>query len=216
MRGKVIKKRNTPIRSRSLVLLRLMPLFLRCSMKAQRTGLDLDVHYTTEYFRIANSCVGCQWLNGGGVELRMPLTPHLAATLNATVTQAGNVRALYSLTPGISYDLQQATYLAGLTYYTTRPASRFRPFGDVLVGAAYDTGALSPGNTGSASSGAFAAQFGGGLSIRLISRLTITPVRGDYLLTTFNNSTQNTQGALRWSAGVTFHIRRSRESWLQY
>jgi hypothetical protein len=177
------------------------------STNAQRIGIDLDAHYTAEYSRLASACVNCHWQNGGGLELQLPFTPHLAAAFDATVTQASNVKPLYSLTPGVTYDLQQTTYMGGLYYFPTRPEARIRPFVELLMGSAYATGALSPGSVSNASAAAFAFQPGIGLKIRLNHRLSITPVRADYLLTTYDNPNQSVQGALRWSTGVTFRLR---------
>jgi opacity protein-like surface antigen len=185
-----------------------LPVLCCSSLSGQGPGVDLEVHYTTDYGQIASACVNCKWMNGGGVGVQLLFSRHLAAAFDVTVTQAGNIKPLYSLTPGVSYDLQRTTYLTGLSYFPTRPSSRLRPSANVLMGGAYATGALSPANTSGASAGAFALQTGAGLSIQLTDRLAITPVRVDYLLTTFDNPNQGTQGAVRWSAGATFRLRR--------
>jgi hypothetical protein len=201
---------NTPIKSSFLrwpIVLFALPSLFCASTNAQRIGIDLDAHYTAEYSRLASACLNCHWQNGGGLELQLPFTPHLAVTFDATVTQASNVKPLYSLTPAVAYDLQQTTYMGGLYYFPTRPEARLRPFVDLLIGSAYATGALSPGSVSNASAAAFALQPGVGLKIRLNHRLSITPVRADYLLTTYDNPNQSVQGALRWSTGVTFRLR---------
>jgi hypothetical protein len=83
-----------------------------------------------------------------------------------------------------------------------------QPFGQVLAGVAHSSGTLVQGsNPGAANAGAaFAGSFGGGLDLRATSRFSVRLVEADYLLTTFDNGTNNHQNNLRVSAGLVVHF----------
>jgi len=79
------------------------------------------------------------------------------------------------------------------------PVGKLTPFGEAMAGVAHiHTGSSlpSPSNT------SFAYALGGGLDYRLLGPIAAR-VEGDYLRTSFFNSTQNN---LRLSVGVAFHF----------
>lgn len=79
------------------------------------------------------------------------------------------------------------------------PLGKFKPFGEVMVGAAHiHTGGTLPGPSNTS----FATAVGGGLDYRLLGPLAAR-VEGDYLRTKFFSSTQND---LRLSVGVVFRF----------
>jgi hypothetical protein len=86
--------------------------------------------------------------------------------------------------------------------------SSLQPFGQVLLGIAHSSGTLVQGsNPGAANAGAaFAANLGGGLDLRVTPRFSVRLVEADYLLTTFDNGSNNHQNNLRISAGVVIHF----------
>ncbi len=105
-------------------------------------------------------------------------------------------------------NLTFSTFTAGVLYLPPMKSRSFQPFGQVLVGIAHSSGTLVQGaNPGAASAGAaFAGNFGGGLDLRVNPRFSIRLVEADYLLTTFDNGTNNHQNNLRISAGVVIHF----------
>jgi hypothetical protein len=86
--------------------------------------------------------------------------------------------------------------------------SSLRPFGQVLAGVAHTSGTLVQGsNFAAANAGAaFAGNFGGGLDLHASRRFSIRLVEADYLLTTFDNGSNNHQNNLRISAGMVLHF----------
>jgi hypothetical protein len=86
--------------------------------------------------------------------------------------------------------------------------STLQPFGQVLAGLARSSGTLvqgSPPGAGNAGA-AFPANLGGGLDLSASRRFSIRLVEADYLLTTFDNGSNNHQNNLRISAGVVIHF----------
>jgi hypothetical protein len=62
-------------------------------------------------------------------------------------------------------------------------------------------------NPGAGNAGAaFAADFGGGVDLSLNRRFSLRLIQADYLLTTFDNGSNNHQNNLRISAGVVIHF----------
>ena len=62
-------------------------------------------------------------------------------------------------------------------------------------------------SSGTANAGAaFAGNFGGGLDLASDLRFSVRLVEADYLLTTFDNGSNNHQNNLRISAGVVIHF----------
>jgi hypothetical protein len=78
----------------------------------------------------------------------------------------------------------------------------------VLLGFAHANGALVAGlNPGSANAdAAFAANIGGGLDLRAGSQFSIRFIEADYLLTTFDNGSNNHQNNFRIGAGIVFRL----------
>ena len=60
--------------------------------------------------------------------------------------------------------------------------------------------------SGSSGTNAFAANLGGGLDLRLNHRFSIRLIEADYLLTTFNNQSNNRQNNARISAGAVIRF----------
>jgi hypothetical protein len=93
-------------------------------------------------------------------------------------------------------------------YLSPVKSRSFQPFAQVLLGLAHSSGTLVQGtNPGAANAGAaFAGNFGGGLDLRVNPRFSIRLAEADYLLTTFDNGTNNHQNNLRISAGVVIRF----------
>jgi len=120
---------------------------------------------------------------------------------DVTIPHAGTV-------PTSGDNLTLSTFTAGVRYLPPLGHSSLQPFGQVLMGLAHSSGTLVQGsNPGAAKAGAaFAGNFGGGLDLRATSRFSVRLVEADYLLTTFDNGSNNHQNNLRISAGVIVHF----------
>lgn len=168
------------------------------SAVAQNHSLDVGAGYTYTRTNILPGCA-CFSLQGGHVELQAGLTRHIALLANFDAgTRSG-------ITPD-NYQLTQLTYTVGGRYTLFAPR-RWSPFGEALFGGAHALGTLSPGNNSiGGTSNAVVLRTGGGVSLRLTSRLRVVPVEADYLLTNFRNGANNRQNDLQLSAGLLFRL----------
>jgi len=163
---------------------------------------DLALGYSYLHSNAPPGGCGCFNLNGGNVTFAWPLRSGLFAL-------AGDVAIAHAATVSSSGDsLTLTTFTAGVRYMPPLGHSSLQPFGQALLGLAHSTGTLVQGsNPGAANAGAaFAATFGGGLDWCATPRFSIRLVEADYLLTTFDNGTNNRQNNLRISAGVVVHF----------
>jgi peptidoglycan-associated lipoprotein len=136
--------------------------------------------------------------NGGSAEFAWPISHgQFALAGDVTVTTAGGIASG-------GYGLTMSTYTAGLRYAPGFGHSALRPFGQVLVGFGHASGTLVSGpdaNVGNANA-AFASIMGGGVDWRLSRRWSIRLAEADYMLTTFDNGSNNHQNNLRINTGV--------------
>ena len=159
---------------------------------------ELALGYSYVHSNVPPGGCGCFSLNGGSATFTWPLgSGKFAVAGDINVVHAGGISS-----QGDSLTL--STYTAGGRYLPNRGHSLFHPFGQVLVGVAHSTGTLVQGaNPGSANAGAaFAANIGGGLDLRTDHHFAIRLVEADYLLTTFDNGSNNHQNNIRIGAGV--------------
>jgi outer membrane immunogenic protein len=149
----------------------------------------------------AGDC-GCFSLNGGNVSVAVPLNrAHLSIVGDIGVAHAGSIS-------NTGLDLTLSTYTAGLRYSVPRMHLPLHPFGEVLAGVAHSSGSLvetnaaSDGNKGAA----FASLVGGGVDLRATHRFSIRLIEADYLVTTFDNGSNDHQNNLRVSTGIAVHF----------
>jgi outer membrane immunogenic protein len=138
-------------------------------------------------------------LNGGSATFALPLNSHdLSLVADVTAAHAGGITAS-------GYSLTLASYTGGVRY-SPGILGLLHPYGQALFGVAHSSGSLVQSQTISVpNAGAtFALNLGGGLTIRTHSRFSIRPIEADYLLTTFNNGSNNHQNNLRISSGLVF------------
>jgi peptidoglycan-associated lipoprotein len=164
---------------------------------------ELALSYSYVHSNVPPGGCGCFSLNGGSATFAWPFGSgrfELAGDVN--VVHAGGVSSQ-------SESLTLSTYTAGTRYLVPVHSSRIQPFGEALIGLAHSSGTLVQGsNPGSANAGAaFAANIGGGLDLRTSPRFSIRLVEADYLLTTFDNGSNNHQNNVRIGAGVVVHFR---------
>jgi peptidoglycan-associated lipoprotein len=116
---------------------------------------------------------------------------------DVTVATAGAVSSA-------NQSLTLSTFTAGGRYRPRLGPSSLQPFGQVLAGLGHASGTLVQGsNSGTANAGAaFSAIFGGGVDLRTSRRFSVRLIDADYLLTTFDNGSNNHQNNLRISAGL--------------
>lgn len=105
-------------------------------------------------------------------------------------------------------DLTLSTFTVGGRYLPRLGHSSLQPFGQVLIGLAHSSGTPVQGSNSAAANAAaaFAGIFGGGLDLRATPRFAIRFVEADYLLTTFDNESNNHQNNLRISAGLVIRF----------
>jgi peptidoglycan-associated lipoprotein len=147
------------------------------------------------------SC-GCFSLNGGSATFTWPLGMGKFAL-------AGDINVVHAWSASTTGDsLTLGAYTAGGRYLPMAGRSIWQPFGQALIGAAHSTGTLVQGaNPGAANAGAaFAANIGGGLDLRAGSQIAIRLIEADYLLTTFDNGSNNHQNNIRIGAGIVFRL----------
>jgi peptidoglycan-associated lipoprotein len=168
--------------------------------KPPRAELALDYSYL--HSNAPPGGCGCFNLNGGGAAFAWTLKP-------GSLALVGDVNVAYAGAASSSGDnLTLSTFTAGGRYAHRFGHSPLQPFGQALIGLAHSSGTLVQGsNPGAANAGAaFAANLGGGLDLRASRRFSIRLVEAGYLLTTFDNGSNNHQNNLRINAGVVIHF----------
>jgi outer membrane immunogenic protein len=163
---------------------------------------DLAITYSYLRSNAPPAGCGCFSLNGGSVSFSIPIRhSQWAVAADSTVAHAGNISSTNN-------DLTLSTFTAGIRYRPGRIQGLFRPFAQALAGPAYASGSLVlaqelAGPNGNAS---LAANIGGGVDLRTGHRVSIRLVEADYLLTTFNNGSNNHQNNLRVSSGLVIRL----------
>jgi outer membrane immunogenic protein len=145
---------------------------------------------------------GCFSLNGGNVSVAVPLSyAHLSIVGDVAAARAGSVS-------NTGLDLTLSTYTAGLRYSVPRTRLPLQPFGELLVGLAHSSGSLVEANATSDSNkgAAFASLIGGGIDLRATRRFSIRLIEANYLVTTFDNGSNNHQNNLRISTGLVIRF----------
>lgn len=145
---------------------------------------------------------GCFNLNGGNATFAWPVkSGSFALVGDVAIAHAGTVSSTGD-------GLTLSTFTAGGRYLPKLGHSPLQPFGQALIGLAHSSGTLvEETNPGAGNAGAaFASNFGAGLDLRANPRFSIRLVEADYLLTTFDNGSNNHQNNLRISAGVVVHF----------
>jgi hypothetical protein len=169
----------------------------------QPHAVELGVHYV--YDRSTVTAVTSSQ-NGGDAEVSAGLTQHLAVVGEFSFVQTDSAQLRFFYVKPY-YSLQQMTYTAGLRYHPGPNGARVQPFLEAEAGGGHDLGDLAPSkNIAGASSNAFAFLAGGGVAVRVGERLMLTPIRVDYLMTTFDNNQNNRQDHLRLAAGISVRI----------
>jgi hypothetical protein len=176
------------------------------SLRAQEHDrVDIAVTYAALQARHTVS-LGSFWLQGGAIEVHMPLFRGLGAVANVTGLHVG------SSGPAVA-SLDLVTVVFGARYVLLR-SHRISPYVQGLVGEAegfhsvFATGSgptnVVNGTTDSANS--IAVQAGGGVDVRLSRPLSMRVAEVDYLRTQLPNGGNNSQNNLRFASGLVFRF----------
>jgi outer membrane immunogenic protein len=163
---------------------------------------DLALGYSYMHSNAPPGGCGCFNVNGGSASFAWSFKPGSWAVVGDVVSgYAGGVSSA-------GYGITLSAFTAGVRYTPPMGHSSLRPFGQVLAGVAHSSGTLVQGSLSATSNAgaAFAGNFGGGVDLRVSRRFSIRLVEADYLLTTFDNGSNNHQNNLRISAGVVIHF----------
>jgi len=151
---------------------------------------------------------GCFNLNGGSATFAW-LFPSASPAKPSSFALVGDVTIAHAGAAASTGDsLTLSTFTAGGRYLPRLGRWPVQPFGQALIGLAHSSGTLVQGaNPAATNAGAaFVANLGGGLDLRASRRFSVRLVEADYLVTTFDNGTNNHQNNLRISAGVALHF----------
>jgi len=178
------------------------PVCAQTSPVIDRSSAQPDLALTYTYIRSnapPASC-GCFSLNGGSATFAWPIsTGRFAIVGDITAATASNIA-------NSGAGLTLSIFAGGVRYEPRLGRSTLRPFGELLVGVAHSSGPFvqGPYSATNNANAAFAANMGGGLDMHLSRRLSLRLLEADYLLTTFDNLSNNHQNNVRLSVGIIF------------
>jgi hypothetical protein len=143
---------------------------------------------------------GCFGVYGGSLSVAFPIARGPVAIVG-DVTSGSST----SIAPN-NYHLTLWVVTAGARYSPTLRWGRYHPFAQATVGFAHASQDLVEGSGASVpnASATFAADLGGGIDLDLTRRFRLRLAQASYLLTTFDNGSNNRQNNLRLSAGLVF------------
>lgn len=165
----------------------------------QRSEVAVDYSYV--HSNAPPGGCGCFSIHGGSVTYAQPFrSGRIAFVFDATTGQSTGVSSSNEL-------VTLMTFTGGVRY---RPVmhSRWKPFGEVLVGVSHAAGSLvnAPNPASSDAALVFASNIGGGVDRRISEHWSLRVVEADYLLTTFNNGDNDHQNNLRLSTGAVYRF----------
>jgi peptidoglycan-associated lipoprotein len=169
---------------------------------------ELAVDYSYLHSNAPPGGCGCFNLNGGSATFAWRLKPASTAGLGSFAL-VGDVTVVNTGTISNSGDsLTVSTFTGGGRYLPRLGHLPLEPFGQALIGFAHSSGTLVQGqNPGAANAAAaFAANLGGGIDVHATPRFSLRLVEADYLLTAFDNGTNDHQNNIRISAGLVVHF----------
>jgi peptidoglycan-associated lipoprotein len=163
---------------------------------------ELALGYSYVHSNVPPGGCGCFSLNGGNATFAWPIK-------SSGFALAGDITIAHGSASSTGDGVTLSTFTAGGRYRPREGRSPWLPFGQVLLGFAHANGSLVAGaNPGAANADAsFAANIGGGLDLRTSPGFSIRIVEADYLLTTFDNGSNNHQNNVRVGAGVVVRFR---------
>jgi outer membrane immunogenic protein len=175
---------------------------------AHSLSADVAVTYVAERAKVSTTDCGCFWLQGGSIDVAVPLFRGLGVAASLAGEHTSNIG------PGV--DLSKLAFMAGprYTFNTSRWTHRLPKgkhgtsmFAEALFGTAhgFDSAFTTPTGTRN-SANSLSMQFGGGLNIGLARGFSLRAFELDYVRSNFPNSANNTQNDLRLAIGFIYHI----------
>jgi peptidoglycan-associated lipoprotein len=166
--------------------------------------LHADLAFSYSHLRSNAPPGGCTCfnMNGFNISSAWPLHPgRFAIASDLTFETIGNVNSS-------DYTLSFGTLTVGTRYLLRTHSSRFQPYAEALVGGAHASGTLSklPNPLNNNAILAFAAILGGGVDLKAGRHFAWRIAEADYLLTTFDNGTNNHQNNFRISTGAVIRF----------
>ena len=179
------------------------PVHLTAQQKASGTASlnspVVAITYDMERAKIAVNGGSGFWLQGGGLNLAVPVHRGFGIAAGFSGGHASNIR------PGVN--LGKVTYLVGPRY--TFALARVQIFGESLFGGVHGFDGSFPAGGGSTpSANSYAIQLGGGLDIPLRKGFGIRAPEIDYVRTGLPNNGTNSQNDLRLAFGLSYHFNR--------
>jgi outer membrane immunogenic protein len=187
---------------RAAILLGFFMSFIGVSARpasAQVARMEVGGEYSFVNTNAPPGGCGCFSMNGGTGWFAYNLSPNLAVI--------GEIGGEYA--PNIDHtsaDLSLTSFLGGARY-SRRWFKEMAPFGQLLLGGAHASGALTPPSSGqSSSANAFAMVAGGGMDLEMSRHWKVRLIEVDYFLTRFDNGSNDHQNNLRVSLGVAYRF----------
>jgi peptidoglycan-associated lipoprotein len=166
-------------------------------------SVDLGVNYVADIANARPGTCGCFTMQGGGVNARLGMAHHLAAVADLSVVNTNSVS-------GANYGLGLMTMMAGPQYRFR--AGRYKPYGQVLLGAVHGFNSVFPVNAGNSAAGSsnsatgFVFALGAGSEVQMGPKFSARLIELDYLHTNLPNNSNNWQNHLKIAAGLIYHF----------
>ncbi len=187
---------------RAAILLGFFTSFIGLSARpvsAQVARMEVGGEYSFVNTNAPPGGCGCFSMNGGTGWFAYNLFPNLAVIGEIGGEYASNI-------DHTSADLTLTSFLGGARY-SRRWFKEIAPFGQLLLGGAHASGALTPTSSGqSSSANAFAMVAGGGMDLEMSRHWKVRLIEVDYFLTRFDNRSNDHQNNLRVSLGVAYRF----------
>jgi hypothetical protein len=160
------------------------------------TSVDLGVNYVADIANAQPGACGCFAMQGGGVNARLGVADHLAAVADFSVVNTSTVS-------GANYGLGLITLMAGPQYRFR--AGRYKPYGQVLLGAVRGFNSVFPASSSSSAAG-FVFELGAGSEVQLSPKFSARLLELDFMRTNLPNNVNDWQNHLKISTGIIYHF----------
>jgi len=181
------------------------------AQQSNSASADFAVTYNLERTKLVSVDCGCFWLQGGSLDVAVPVFHGLGVAATLTGEHKANI------TPGVN--LSKVAFMAGprYTFDTRRWTGHvlgdhgINIFGEGLIGSAHGFDAPFPTTSGTfGSANTLSLQFGGGLNVSLSRGFGLRAFELDYVRTRFRDLADNSQNDLRLAFGVTYRVSKAK------
>jgi outer membrane immunogenic protein len=160
----------------------------------QTSALEIGLGYAYFHANAPPAECGCFSLNGGGGNLVINMPRGVSLVADLTAAHANQIN-------GTTQSISIFNYLFG-PRYSYRTSSRYRPYGQVLVGGSEEFSNYAFVQD----KNALAVSAGGGVSRVLNRHIAWNLVEADYVYSRLPNARNNDQNDLRVSTGIVFRF----------